>query len=101
LGFQTRKHGTLDEGVATALMLPVVVNATGVVVVKIMHSKCAPSSGGVTVAIAVVPEIKLRNVCGATVAADAIVGGFGIIAPATVPNCAAIRSLLGNVVSPY
>jgi len=64
-------------GVATALMLPVVVNAAGIVVVKIKHRRCAPSSGGVTVAIATVPETKLRNVVGATVAADTSVGGFG------------------------
>jgi hypothetical protein len=57
--------------------LPVVVKATGVVVVKINTSKCAPDTGGVTVAIATVPLIKLMKVDGATVAAEAIVTGFG------------------------
>jgi hypothetical protein len=65
-------------------MFPVVVNATGVVVVKIKHSKCAPSAGGVIVAIATVPEINVKNVIGAIVAAEAIVGGFGDCRPATV-----------------
>jgi len=74
----------LADGVATALMFPEVVNATGVVVVKIKHNKCAPSAGGVTVAIAVVPLMNDKKVVGATVAADAMVGGFGCNELATV-----------------
>jgi len=63
-------------GVATYLIFPpVVVNATGVVVVNKKHKRCAPSIGGVTVAIATVPVIRDRNVVGAIVAADAIVLG--------------------------
>jgi hypothetical protein len=58
-------------------MLPVVVNATGVVVVKMKHNRCAPAIGGVTVAIAVVPLIKVRNPLGATVVVDAMVTGLG------------------------
>jgi len=64
-------------GVVTALILPVVVNATGVVVVKMKTSICEPVTGGVTVAIATVPLINVKNVEGATVAAEAIVTGLG------------------------
>jgi len=56
---------------------PVVVKATGVVVVNTNVSMWAPLTGGVTEAIAVVPLIKLRKPVGATVAADAIVAGAG------------------------
>jgi len=73
----------------------VVVNAVGVVVVKMNISMCAPSSGGVTVAIATVPEMNVRKSDGATVAADAIVLGFGAKAPATVLRFWKLRSLLG------
>jgi hypothetical protein len=73
----TRKQGKLVVGVTTALMFPVVVKATGVVVVKTKHNICAPAIGGVTVAIAVVPLIKVRKPLGATVVVEAIVTGLG------------------------
>jgi hypothetical protein len=49
------------EGVATVLMLPDVVNAVGVVVVKMNTSSCCPSAGGVIVAIAAVPLMNEMN----------------------------------------
>jgi hypothetical protein len=69
-------------------MLPVVVNAVGVVVVNTNASIWHPSAGGVIVAIATVPVIKVKKVVGATVAADAIVTGFGI-----TPDCGKSRLL--------
>jgi hypothetical protein len=77
LGLYTRNTGRFCVGVATLAIFPVVVNATGVVVVKIITSKCEPVTGGVTVETAVVPVTNERNVDGAIVAADAIVTGFG------------------------
>jgi hypothetical protein len=76
-------------------MLPVVVNAVGVVVVKMKHSVVTPSSGGTIVAIATVPEMNDRKFCGDTDAADAIVGGLGCCAPCTVDRFWKLRSLLG------
>jgi hypothetical protein len=67
--------GIFCVGVWTYLILPVVVNAVGVVVVNTKANICVPSIGAVIVAIAVVPVMKVRNVVGATVAAEAIVAG--------------------------
>jgi len=75
-------------------MFPVVVNATGVVVVKIKHSKCAPVTGGVTVAIATVPLMNDKKVDGATVAAEAMVAGFGCTPLFTVDRSWKFRSLI-------
>jgi hypothetical protein len=94
-GFQNSSIGTFWVGVVTAFILPVVVNAVGVVVVKMKHNICAPSSGGVTVAIATVPLMKVRKTCGATVAADAIVLGLGANTPATVDKFWKLRSFDG------
>jgi hypothetical protein len=77
VGLNTKNVGIFCVGVITYAILPVVVNAVGVVVVKIKHSKCAPSAGGVTFAIATVPLIRVRKLVGATVAADATVLGLG------------------------
>jgi hypothetical protein len=82
MGFHVNKHGEFVLGVTTFLIFPVVVNATGVVVVKINANIWHPSAGGVTVAIATVPVIKVRKVVGATEAAEGIVTGFGI-----TPDC--------------
>jgi len=76
-GFQISTTGELVFGVVTFLMFPVVVKATGVVVVKMNTSVAKPLTGGVTLAIATVPLINVRNPVGTTVAADASVTGFG------------------------
>jgi hypothetical protein len=92
-----RKHGTLEVGVAIALILPAVVNAVGVVVVKMKHNICVPVAGGVTVTTAVVPVISVRNVAGAIVAAEAIVAGPIITLDCTVLNCWKFSSIATGI----
>jgi hypothetical protein len=97
MGFHVNKTGEFVFGVTTFLMLPVVVNAVGVVVVKTNANIWHPSAGGVIVAIATVPVMNVRNVDGATIAAEAIVTGFGIIPDCGRSRVLKLRSLLGIV----
>jgi len=58
-------------------MLPAVVNEPGDVVVQTNANITEPPTGGVMVAMFVVPLINVKNVVGAIVVVDAIVAGNG------------------------
>jgi hypothetical protein len=64
-------------------MLPPVLKPFAVPVVHLNANIWAPVTGGVIVVTGVVPEIVLRNVCGAIVAAEAITGGVGCLSLCT------------------